>query len=224
MFYHIGNGNRKTGKIPTTTSGKTTCPDACPLKDGGCYARFSFLGKHWQDVTDGTKGTDWGHFLRQVKAFAHGQLWRHNQAGDLPGEGNTIDREMLADLIKANKGKRGFTYTHYPLTDNDNLRAVQDANLEGFTVNHSADNVTEAVKAFKRYQWVPVVTLLPMDAPNVQTVEGVRIVACPHEKNPEKIKCANCALCADSKRDYIIGFRAHGTAKKTVNRIAMQEV
>ena len=35
------SGNVKTGKIPVSTSGRNTCPDACPLKKAnggkGCY-------------------------------------------------------------------------------------------------------------------------------------------------------------------------------------------
>lgn len=217
MFVHIGNGNRKTGKIPTTTSSKTTCPDACPLKESGCYAKYSFLGNHWQQVTEGKRGVEWSHFLQQVRAFAHGQLWRHNQAGDLPGSNNMIDGKALSQLVKANKGKRGFTYTHYPLNFS-NVEAIEQANKGGFTINASANSAQEAAQYVRTYG-VPTVALLPIDAPNVQTVSGVKVVACPAEKS-DKVTCATCALCADSKRDYVIGFRAHGTAKKKVSRIA----
>lgn len=216
-FFHIGKGNRKTGPIPTTTSGKNTCPDACPLKEKGCYAAYSFLGSHWKKVSTGERGIEWREFLQQVKAFPKGQLWRMNQAGDLQGSNNIIDGQALADLIKANKGKNGFTYTHYPMTSG-NAYAVQQANYEGFTVNASANNIEQAIEIREAHK-LPTVTLLPVDAPNVQTVKGHKIVACPAEKS-DKITCSNCALCADAKRGYIIGFRAHGTAKKTVNKIA----
>ena len=54
MNYTINmKGNSKTA-IPTTTSSKETCPSTCPLKDKGCYAKYSFLGKHWDNVTNGT--------------------------------------------------------------------------------------------------------------------------------------------------------------------------
>src|SRR5690606_1719450 len=96
---------------------------------------------------------------------------------------------------------------------------IQSMNASGFTVNHSADTTEGAVKAYKTLSGIPVVTLLPMDAPNVQTVSGVKVVACPAEKS-DKINCSNCGLCADSKRDYIIGFRVHGTQKKKAEIIA----
>ena len=73
----------------------------------------------------------------------------------------------------------------------------------------------------KRETGLPVVTLLPMDAPNVQTVDGVKIVACPAEKT-ERVNCGNCAekFCAAREREYIIGFRAHGSKKKNADIIA----
>ena len=40
--------NQKVGPVPVSTSGKHTCPDACPLKaNGSCYAtedRFHYFG------------------------------------------------------------------------------------------------------------------------------------------------------------------------------------
>jgi vacuolar-type H+-ATPase subunit F/Vma7 len=92
-------------------------------------------------------------------------------------------------------------------------------NRSGFTVNHSADNVQDAVKAYKALSGIPVVTLLPLDAPNVQYTSGVKVVACPADKS-DKISCSNCGLCALSERDYVIGFRVHGTQKKKAGIIA----
>ena len=59
---------------------------------------------------------DWQSFLSAIYSLPVGQLWRHNQAGDLPGIGNKIDVKQLGQLVKASEGKRGFTYTHKPLT------------------------------------------------------------------------------------------------------------
>ena len=67
---------------------------------------------------------------------------------------------------------------------------------------------------------LPTTVILPVDADNVSyTNAGNKVVACPAEKS-ERVNCSNCALCYDNKRDYIIGFRAHGAAKKTVSLIA----
>ena len=219
IYAHLSrvSSNAKTGPIPVSTTSANTCPDSCPLKAKGCYAKGGPSAIHWRKVTNGERGKQWAAFCDDIKALPRGQLWRHNQSGDLPGSVNTIDHLMLRQLIKANKGKRGFTYTHY-LPDANNIQYIAEANREGFTINLSANNVKQAVE-YVALNIAPVVTLLPMDAPNVQTVQGVKMVACPAEKS-DKVTCASCGLCADAKRDYVIGFRAHGVSKKAVEIIA----
>lgn len=171
---------------------------------------------HWQKVTDGERGTDVIEFLRKIKALPKNQLWRHNQAGDLLHVDGNIDMEFLTALIKANRGKNGFTYTHHVLSE-WNKKAIKQANREGFTINASADNVKQAIQNYR--EGIPTVTLLPKDAPKKQMIDDVKVVRCP-AYNSDKINCSNCKLCADSERQYIIGFPAHGTASKTVDIIA----
>lgn len=215
-------GNSKTA-IPTTTSSKVTCPDTCPLKEKGCYAKYSFLGKHWNNVTEGTAKNvmDFNGLLRTIEALPEGQLWRHNQAGDLPHIDGKIVKSKAYLLAQANKGKKGFTYTHHDI-DGDwkhaNSRTIKDLNDMGFTVNLSANDLEQA-DSYVDKDIAPVVTLISMDSEKVSyTPKGRKVVACPAER--EKITCKDCKLCSDSKRDYIIGFRAHGIAKKHVSIIA----
>jgi len=224
MFYvlKVVSGNRKTGPMPVSTSNGTTCPDACALKVKGCYAKYGPTGMAWRNVDSGKAkdAVEWPQFVRQVKALGKGTLWRHNQAGDLNGIGEYIDRAKLLDLIRANYNKRGFTYTHYDVLDNmPNAAAVLLANEGGFTVNLSGNDMGHADK-LKALDIAPVVVLMPRDAEKVSyTPDGNKVVICPAE-NTDKINCQNCGLCQLAKRDYIIGFRAHGTAAKTVDLIA----
>lgn len=53
----------------------------------------------------------------QFKALPGGQLWRHNVAGDLPHDPETgiISGEFMEKLVKSNKGRNGFTYTHHDI-------------------------------------------------------------------------------------------------------------
>src|SRR5215470_15282572 len=107
--FHLAPRSRnvKTGPIPVSTTSADTCPNACPLKAGGCYAVANFhLRQHWNKVTNGTRGDDYDAFLGKIAALPDGQLWRHNQAGDLPGVADTIDVTALARLIEANAGRR----------------------------------------------------------------------------------------------------------------------
>lgn len=228
MFYVLKqvSGNRKTGPMPVSTSNSSTCPDACPIKLKGCYAKYGPTGMAWRNVDSGKAkdAVEWPQFIRQVKALSKGALWRHNQAGDLNGSHDQIDRLALDELVKANKGKRGFTYTHYPVGDTtlkeeSNAWAVHDANAKGFTINLSGNDIAHADK-LKALNIAPVVALMPRDAEKVtMTPAGNKVVICPAE-NSDKVSCLTCGLCQIADRDYIIGFRAHGTAAKTVELIA----
>lgn len=226
MFYVLKevSGNTKTGPMPVSTSNSSTCPDACPIKLKGCYAKYGPTGMAWRNVDSGKakEAVEWPQFIRKVKALSRGALWRHNQAGDLNGVEGTgrIDQVKLLELVDANKGKRGFTYTHYDTLENGLNRAcVKDANVKGFTINLSGNDIAHADK-LKALDIAPVVVLMPRDADKVTiTPEGNKVVICPAE-NTNKVTCLKCGLCAIADRDYIIGFRAHGTAAKTVEIIA----
>lgn len=211
MYNFQPKGNRKTGPIPTTRSPASTCPDSCALKGNGCYAENAPLVWAWTDDT--VKGCDFDALLMKIRRIPAGSLWRHNEAGDL-------DFETLDSLVKANSGRRGFTYTHH--VPNQNPRRLADlraANAGGFTINLSADNVLIA----DRYValGLPTVVVLSQKAPNVSyTPAGNKVVACPAEKS-DKVTCATCGLCQIADRPYIIGFRAHGSRKKTAERVTV---
>jgi hypothetical protein len=204
--------NSKTGPIPVTTSNRATCPDACPLKRNGCYAEDYYTQLHWNKVTSGERGTDWLGFIANVKVLPKRTLWRHNVAGDLRGSNNHIDVNALKELVQANVGKNGFTYTHYPLDTAINITAVQQANNDGFTVNGSANTLEQADNYMAL--GVPTVVILPENASKVTyTPNNNKVVVCPAQTS-EKVTCLSCGLCQIAKRDYIIGFRVHGTGKK----------
>ena len=215
----LKSANRKVGKIPVTTTTAKTCPDECAFKDNGCYADNGPLAMHWNKVTNGERGDDWSSFIVTVKSFKDGQLWRHNQAGDLAGNGKRLDADACDELADANRGKRGFTYTHYPvLTDAHNAAVVKRMNDKGFVVNLSANNVAHA-DALYDLGIGPVATVLPeVQTTNTVTPKGRKIVVCPATIKDD-VSCATCQLCA-RMRDAIVGFPAHGTTKRKANEVA----
>ena len=222
--FTLKSRNSKTGDIPVSTSNKSTCPNACPLQaTGACYAKHGPLGMLWSAIDTGNvkRGAiSWQTLLERVKALPEGQLWRHNQAGDLPGDNNTIDKDDMQALVEANRGKRGFTYTHKPMDDSSNAALVAQANNNGFTVNLSADNLTEA-DDLKALNIGPVVTVLPREAPAVSyTPNGHKVVVCPAQTRDD-VSCKTCGLCAISTRDVIVGFLAHGVSAKKAEAIAL---
>lgn len=219
MHYAINyTGNSKTGIMPVTTSSKGTCPDTCSLKDKGCYARYSFLGNFWNRLTEGKvkNSLSYSELLKAIKRLPVGALWRHNQAGDLLHYSGAIDGDSLVGLVNANKGKRAIVYTHHLPTVGNNASLIKLANDNGLTINLSSDTLKQADE-YIALGIAPVVTLLQIDSDKVSyTPAGNKVVKCPADK-AKGITCASCGLCALSKRDYVIGFEVHGTAKKAIN-------
>ncbi|GAF67851.1 unnamed protein product, partial [marine sediment metagenome] len=207
MKYHITkkSSNSKTGPIPVTTSPRDTCPKRCPLKNSGCYADGGPLRVHWDQVSKGKRGEDWATFMAQIRGLPDGQLWRHNQAGDLKAKSKTkkIDKQALNQLCSANEKKRGFTYTHYQvlepgLTSEWNKDAISKANARGFTVNLSADSLGEADR-LAELNIGPVTTTLPSETTSktLRTPGGRSVLVCPAARNDKKRPtCEACGLCA----------------------------
>jgi hypothetical protein len=219
--FHIALASRnvKTGPIPVTTSSRDTCPDACPFKGNGCYAEGGPLAMHWRAVSEGKRGTTWRSLLATISALPAGQLWRHNQAGDLPGVGDRIDTRALRQLATANTGRMGFTYTHKPLTPR-NRAAIAAANEAGFTVNVSANSPGHADTLA---DGLPLVTVLPADidgaaTPVLKTPAGRVISVCPATYRDD-VSCATCGLCARGQRKSIVGFPAHGASHKKASAV-----
>jgi len=214
----LKSSNSKTGPIPVSTTEKASCPNNCPLKGNGCYANDYHLNMHWEKVSKKERGTDWDTFCQSVSKFKPNQLWRHNQAGDLPSNnGQTIDYYKLEQLIQANNGKRGFTYTHYPLNA-FNRSLINLSNAQGFTINASTESLEQALNAFK--QGIPSTVVLSDKYQGLKKFKfnEANVVICPAQVN-DNITCQSCALCQKSNRDCIIGFIAHGSSKNKVIKI-----
>lgn len=216
--------NVKTGPIPVTMTDKATCPNVCPLKGSGCYAESGHVNIHWQRLGNPYKGAEsyglqWSELCDKIKALPKGQLFRHNVAGDLPSvDSVNIDTLALSQLVNAAKGKRGFTYTHYDPNIGINKTLIKAANMAGFTVNLSANNL-EHVDELKALDCGPVVCILPIDADKVtQTPAGNTVVICPAVQS-DNVTCASCGICAVSTRKTIIGFPAHGIAKRKAESV-----
>jgi hypothetical protein len=178
-----------------------------------CYAASGPLALHWAAVSNGARGTSWPEFTDAIAALPDGQIWRHNQAGDLPQKGGTIDPALLGDLVAANIGKRGFTYSHH--RDADSINWIRHANQWGFTVNLSANDLTDA-DALADADAGPVVVVLPStQTANTTTPRGRPVVICPATQRDD-VSCATCQLC-QRQRAAIVGFPAHGTRKRVID-------
>lgn len=225
LRFHItpASANEKTGSLVVTTSARATCWAGCPFMGAGCYAEGGPLGMHWAAVSKGERGQIWPDFLRDLAPALRRNpwpIWRHNQAGDLPGLGARIDRAALLQLARVSRdsGRVGFTYTHKPLLRGQapeaaaNRKALRDAAALGFVVNASANNPAHADKLAAL--GLPTCVTIPEDsAPTSATPAGRKIIVCPAQQR-EGVTCATCRLCARADRSVIIGFRFHGASKR----------
>lgn len=222
MNYHLTlkSSNKKTGLMAVSTSPQSTCPDECPLKKEGCFADSGPLKLHWDKISAGARGVTFDDFLLQVGALPMRAEYRHNQAGDLPGQGGQIDAPKLARLAATTKRRklRAFTYSHYNVLTNINNRlAIQHANNNGLVINLSANHISE-VDTLLSLKIAPVAVIMPLNSKKVSyTEKGNKIVICPAQTN-KHTTCKECMLCANGARDFTIGFLPHGTGAKRAAR------
>ena len=211
--------NSKTGAIPTSTSEQSSCAPSCPFINKGCYAKYGPQVIHWRKVSNAERGVDWSEFVTLIRKLSKGQLWRHNVAGDLPHNDGNIDYLKLRQLIDANKGKKGYTYTHHTLNDHNRV-CLENANSMGFTVNVSTESVEEADRVMTEYN-LPATAVVNSNKIDrfYKTESGRKVITCPAALFPGKVTCATCGLCQIADRKFIVAFPAHGTARKTVNQI-----
>jgi hypothetical protein len=236
VYLTLKSRNSKVGPIPVSTISNETCPDACPLKTGGCYAMGGPLGIIWGALSRHTPGMvwngpggerlqslTWNRYCYEIEQLPIGQEWRHGQAGDLPGVGDHIDARALGKLVKANRGKRGWTYTHKPVGHGQtmNRAAIAHANANGFTINLSANSLGE-VDELVALDIAPVVVVLPAEVhgkQDIHTAGGTRVVVCPATYRDD-IQCKDCMLCQVRDRKCVVGFPAHGASKRKASAVA----
>ena len=238
VSFQLVSQNRKTGSIPVSMTEKKSCPDSCQLKkEKSCYAMYSNLNIFWtrlsrlkNKLTWNSKTRNifsWSEFLAMVRRLPKGQLWRHNQAGDLPGTNENIDKKKFLSLVQANKGRHGFSYSHKNVLGNSkqakkNRELIKYANENGFVVNVSGDDPGRADSLYD-LSIAPVVVVLPSDAKNgvqYKTPKGRKIVTCPETRKDIEnnyITCSTCQLCAIPNRKSLIGFPSHGVRKNHIN-------
>ena len=214
--------NSKTGPIPVTTTERKSCPKTCPLKKNGCYADGGPLAIVWDQITSRKDiGKTWSQLCATIKTMPDGQLWRHNQGGDLPHKAQIIDYDKMVKLINANQDKKGFTYTHHDMSKSENRAIVQKSNKNGFTINLSGNTLDHADK-LQALNIAPVVVVVPIDqVTNTVTPKGNKVVICPAAiDTTDKVSCKTCKLCAIADRKTIIGFPAHGASKRKAESVA----
>lgn len=240
--YHMTrvSTNKKTGPIPVVTVSKDTCPTSCPLKGAGCYAEGGPLAIHWKLVTEKRRGFSFEGLLEAISSLPKKQLWRYGQAGDLPGDGDEINVDKMAQLVNANRSRPVIAFTHKPVEIGDNRTILRDAASKGFHINLSADNLDEADELLE--EGLPVAVTLPevfqrkhrkdtwleslsefrdrVLKVGRRTPKGHKVAICPATYSDTT--CAECKACSVLKPGQIIGFPTHGHRKRMVDRRLME--
>ena len=236
------SANPKTGPMMVTTGEKRTCPIACPLRKeagtdtaGACFAEHGFIGTFlWKELVRTEAGDSFKNgqirvygfddLLHAIRSLPSESLWRHNQAGDLPSDDQvTINTKMVRALVDANRGRRGFTYTHFDVIRNaTNRRIVAEANANGFTINLSANDLHHADQ-LAATKCGPVASVVGFDeTANTRTPAGRKVVICPATQST-KVNCKNCGLCY-THRKAIVAFPAHGRNKARISNSSYPEL
>lgn len=237
MQITLQSKNSKTGPMPVSMSPSAHCPDDCRLRHTGCYAAAGRIFMHWRristrwhDATPAERAELWRQHLATIRSIPLGMMWRCHQAGDFWGRRNRINKPRLLELARANMRRPAIAYSHYRPTGH-NLEAFRAAAELGFHVNMSADNLEEADEFAET--GLPVVVLLPTETAGrtTTTPAGRTVTICPasHRKD---ITCGGglvgdrwtkrCGICANPCH-AIIGFPAHGRAKRAADSVARQE-
>ena len=220
LRFLIGWDNGKVGEgTPNIYSPRATCPVDCPLHNL-CYPNSIWSKRAW-DLHLPRNGISIGDLCNAIRD-KFSSMWRYATAGDLPGNGKRINANMLRMIVSANKGKRGYTYTHYPVHETSNvsvedashnLKWIRYANDNGFTISLSANNPEEAVGLLRF--GLPVVSIVPAYMLQSFMYKGIRFVPCP--SMTKGIHCNRCGVCTRNCRNYILTFPAHGNGAKTIS-------
>lgn len=233
------SSNFKVGALPVSITESKSCPKTCPHINGNCYAKTGPQSWIWSKVDRGTAGKNlsgWSEFCKKIAALPAGQPYRHNTSGDLPHFDGLIRLDLLKELIEANTGKRGWTYSHH-LLNTHNTEALKHSTNNGFVINASTESLNDCDKAIDKglnscvvissdnpdliafSSLVDKKTYYRQTAP-IKTPKGRRVVICPAQKC-QPTKCSNCLLCSKD-REFPIAFIAHGNNKKKLNQLLNQ--
>jgi hypothetical protein len=206
-----GSRNGKTGAAAVTYRTQDSCPDACPLRGAGCYARGRIFGIPEKLGTEDSEG--YGAIRSLADTLPDGGMVRANVSGDvLDGSGQADEPYLtaLSDLARQRPDVDVFTYTH----------AWRDLPVDpapGVTVNASCESAPDLERAIAA-GW-PTVLTDPGGPDSLigQTVAGRRVVQCPAQTR-EGLTCTQCRLCARPSRRSTVAFIVHGSGKAQAAR------
>lgn len=214
MFFHFrrSSQNRKLGPMPVVMASAHTCLTTCGLMGKGCYAEHGPGSIFWRALTAGkaVNQLTFEQLLHTIRALPKRIRWRYGSAGDLPPAHDDVIR-----LARANGGREAIVFTH-----GRQFETYRQARKFGFHINCSTDSAADADRLLDEAPDMSVVTVLPSTAGRGRhrTPAGREIAVCP-ATYAERVTCSTCNLCSRARpRGVIVGFPAHGTRKRMIDR------
>lgn len=212
MFITLNSKNAKLGNCAASYLPiKQTCPSSCPLKDGICYAKYSYVGMHQQKLSK--KLNNYCGFdivrmeAREIKSLgpnAKGKSLRLHVSGDVKTDKMA---KLLGDAVKFWDGKV-WSYSH-------SWRTISRKSFGSISVLASVETFAEAKQALKK-GYAPAISVPFHDNPKAYNVDGLKIIPCPAQT--KDITCEQCKLCMQDKmllnQNAVIAFALHGVGKK----------
>ena len=163
--------NTKTGPIPVSTSSRLAL--SCPVQQRQCrrlLRRVGAVGAVLGKVSDGRAAAPMTRSWRLLPRCRPANFGGMTKPATYPAPATRSMPACWRSLSTANAGRRGFTYSHKPLTP-DNAAAIAAANAGGFTINLSANTLAHADELADAAVG-PVVAVLPLDYARKETRAG----------------------------------------------------
>lgn len=219
VHYNPTYTGRKLGNIIVSYSPKSSCPDTCTLKTGGCYAwdlyYMRIMGEKIETGKQRIKGVEKPFNIRSLGEALKSRKFdckivRHRVAGDIIGD----IKETIEDCKTiAKEGLTNVGYTHAWRED-----SVQP--LKEF-FRASCQNMEE-VKQAREMGWATTTIFDESIGKGKQIIEDETVVMCPIDDYKKKVTCNSCRLCrVDEKtKDIVVAFKLHGNgAKKNRHKV-----
>lgn len=219
-------------KVSTTyTSIKASCPSSCELRDNGCYAQSGPIAIHLRRLdnmakyhTPDTVATQEARLIEESfdgkeipqDGIKGGRDLRIHGFGDARTKRSAIRLGKAASNWRERKGGSVWTYTH---AWKNVPRALWGKNI---SILASIDKMSEAPLAQAQGYAIAVVVPEFKNGNKVWEEQGMKLIPCPAQTNPETITCTKCRLCFRdeflAKNNYAIAFAAHGTGTSKIKK------
>lgn len=219
VHYNHSYSGRKLGNIVVSYSPKSSCPDTCTLKTGGCYAwdlyYMRIMGDKIERGVQKIKGKEKPFHIRSLaealkKRSVGCKIVRHRVAGDIIGDVSETLKDCLT-IVKSGLTNVGYTHA---------WREEQVQPLKEYF--RASCQSMEEVKEARAKGWSATVIFDDTVGRGKQSLEGETVVMCPIDDYKKNVTCNSCRLCRiDNKtKDITVGFKLHGNgAKKNKHKV-----